>query len=236
MKIVSWNCNGAFRNKFSQIADLKADIYIIQECEDPSRVIRKPEGYDSFTNGHLWIGDNKNKGLGVFVREELAIQKNELDLFSHGMNLKWFLPFTIQNQQKMLAVWCHRGEIREYRYIGQFWCLLKKNKLSLHDTVIVGDFNSNSNWDYKRVECNHSNCVKELQDIDIESIYHSTQGLEHGNELKYSFFMHKSEAKKYHIDYFFVPKTLLNQTKEFKIEPFTKWSALSDHVPLVWEY
>ena len=37
MKIISWNCNGALRNKFQHIAELEADIYIIQECEDPIR-------------------------------------------------------------------------------------------------------------------------------------------------------------------------------------------------------
>ena len=37
MKIISWNCNGAFRKKFSKILDFDADIHVIQECEDPAR-------------------------------------------------------------------------------------------------------------------------------------------------------------------------------------------------------
>lgn len=37
MKIVSWNCAGAFREKYTSIIEEDADIYVICECEDPAR-------------------------------------------------------------------------------------------------------------------------------------------------------------------------------------------------------
>ena len=37
MKFVSWNCAGAFREKFEEIIKEDADIYVIQECEDPAK-------------------------------------------------------------------------------------------------------------------------------------------------------------------------------------------------------
>ena len=35
MKIISWNCNGALRNKYDFLTNLEWDILIIQECENP---------------------------------------------------------------------------------------------------------------------------------------------------------------------------------------------------------
>ena len=58
MKIVSWNCNGALRRKFEDISSLNADIYIIQECEDPKN--SNHVGYHEWSENHLWIGDTKN--------------------------------------------------------------------------------------------------------------------------------------------------------------------------------
>ena len=67
MKIVTWNCNGALRKKFEPITELGADICIVQECEDPTRT--KDSSYKDWASNHIWIGDNKNKGIGIFARE-----------------------------------------------------------------------------------------------------------------------------------------------------------------------
>ncbi len=37
MKIVSWNAACKFREKFDAVLALGADLYVIQECEDPQR-------------------------------------------------------------------------------------------------------------------------------------------------------------------------------------------------------
>ena len=36
MKIITWNCNGKFSEKFPNILEENADIYMIQECKNPS--------------------------------------------------------------------------------------------------------------------------------------------------------------------------------------------------------
>ena len=41
MKIISWNCNGKFREKFKDILEEDADMYVICECENPSESKRQ---------------------------------------------------------------------------------------------------------------------------------------------------------------------------------------------------
>ena len=58
MKIVTWNCNGAFRKKFREIEKIRADIYIIQECENPEFVIGE---FKEWATNYRWVGTNKNR-------------------------------------------------------------------------------------------------------------------------------------------------------------------------------
>ena len=74
MKIVSWNCTGKFREKFKYILETNADIYIIQECENPE--FYNDTEYKDFAINYIWQGENKNKGLGIFAKENISLNKN----------------------------------------------------------------------------------------------------------------------------------------------------------------
>ncbi len=75
MRIVSWNCNGKFREKFQDIILSDADIYIIQECENPSEC--NCAAYKEFAQNYVWTGETKAKGLGVFARKDIRITENQ---------------------------------------------------------------------------------------------------------------------------------------------------------------
>ena len=90
MKIVTWNCNGAFRKKFDNISDFDADIYIIQECENPAEIGHSE--YLNWAGNYLWMGDTKNKGLGIFTKTDIKIEKLDWTNNFQNHTVKHFLP------------------------------------------------------------------------------------------------------------------------------------------------
>ncbi len=232
MKIISWNCNGAFRKKFEIVSNLDADIYIIQECEDPART--NHDNYKDWSKNRLWIGDSKNKGLGIFAKSHVDLELLNWSNTFQDHSVKYFLPCLVNNDFQLLGVWTHRNNSPNFGYMGQFWKYLQTNSEYIGNSIIAGDFNSNAIWDQWDRWWNHTDVVKILKEKDIDSIYHILTGEEQGQETKPTFWLQKKEEKPYHIDYFFLSKKY-QQPKNFEIEERTNWIEFSDHVPLILE-
>lgn len=229
MKIVSWNCNGAFRRKFDRIAGLNADVFVIQECEDPAK---SSSDYQDWAGSYLWAGGSTHKGIGIFAKNGLTIKP--LDWESH--ELKQFLPVNIGDRINILAVWTKHAPVM--RYVGQFWQYLNHHKaLFDHDLIICGDFNSNSNWDRKGRVWNHSECVDALAQIGFQSVYHYASGEKQGKESEPTFYLQRNLAKPYHIDYFFAhAETLASCSPEMVLGQATDWLSISDHMPITLQF
>ena len=239
MKIVSWNCNGAFRKKFNQIAALDADVYIIQECENPKLVSVEFKNYLDFTENHLWHGDNNHKGVGIFTRPNFGIEKVSLNHEWRGKSLKLFVPFLLKtpmSEYKMLGLWSHGAGAKAFAYIGQSWLFLQNNKDFFRNAIVAGDFNSNVIWDAWDRWWNHSDFVREMGDLGLSSVYHAVHREQQGKELQKTFYLQRNKDKKYHIDYMFAEAGIINQTVNFLVHDFDEWKELSDHVPIEWEF
>ena len=59
MKVLSWNCNCKFRDKYQLLKKYNADILIIQECEDPQQ--SSDSEYKQWAKNYLWVGDKKHQ-------------------------------------------------------------------------------------------------------------------------------------------------------------------------------
>ena len=234
MKILTWNCNGALRKKFEILLDFNADINIIQECENPAET--KHLEYNNWAENYLWIGDSKNKGIGIFAKKEIKLKKlNWSDKFKDH-KVKYFLPCSTNGNFNLLAVWTHSNKSPTFGYIGQLWKYLQVNKQNLNESLIIGDFNSNKIWDKWDRWWNHSDVVNELKEIGIESLYHKINNEEQGEETKPTFFLQRKLEKPYHIDYVFGSSYFSKNLKEFNIGKIENWLEISDHLPIMCEF
>ncbi|WP_323755665.1 endonuclease/exonuclease/phosphatase family protein [Roseivirga sp.] len=235
MKIVTWNCNGAFRKKFEAISAIKADIYVIQECENPKEC--KDEKYNSWAKNYLWIGDTKNKGIGIFSnRNSINLTKLDWSNSFEDHSVKHFLPCRVNDEFNILGVWTHQNNSPTFGYIGQFWKYLQVNQDNLNNTIIAGDFNSNAIWDKWDRWWNHSDVVKQLNQTGIVSLYHEQYKEDQGSETRPTFFFRRKSERPYHIDYFFADREFSSRLKKLEVGEIHTWIELSDHVPIICEF
>ena len=221
MKIVSWNCNGKFREKFQDILTVDADIYVIQECENPAESACL--AYKEFAQNYLWTGEHKNKGLGVFAKNGIQIAENDWPKYC----LRNFLSININNCFDLIAVWACKPYIEEY-YIYQSVNISNYTE----NTVIIGDFNSNAIWDKKHNIRTHSSVVAQLNKIGLCSAYHYMSHQEQGKETIPTFYLYRHSDKGYHIDHCFTHK---NNIQSYRVLHNIDWLTKSDHMPIMIE-
>jgi exonuclease III len=234
MRIVSWNCQGAFREKASEIAAYRPDVAVIQECEHEEILYKqknfpRPVTIKSF-------GELKYKGISIMSYTGLDLELNK----SYDPSIQYCIPLRVKGPSSfnMIAVWTQNHENKNESYVGQAYKAIMhyRNFIRSADTILIGDFNSNQIWDKERSIGNHMDVVNELKNMGIVSLYHVLKDEKHGAESEFSFFMNRKREKPYHIDYCFAPESWLCRVKTFKIDDYSNWCDKSDHSPLFIEF
>jgi len=231
MKIITWNCNMAFRKKADLILTSKPDILIVPECEHPDKLkfkIGTPLPTDIF-----WYGTNRHKGLGVFSYSSYKFKL--LDI--HNPNFKNILPLSVTGGKydfTLFAIWANNPQDKDGHYITQVWKAMRYYDSLLLDnkTILVGDFNSNTIWDKVYREGNHSAVVANLEAKKIFSTYHKFHGLTQGREKHPTLFMYRHQDKPYHIDYCFASTDFIEKLTNVEVGNYNDWTQYSDHKPL----
>ena len=266
MKIMSWNCGGCFREDIKRITDkndktfVDADIYIICECENPDEPLAKYEEYRNILSelvddNYIWIGDYHYKGLGVFAKNDIKLDKIE----TIG-EYKNFIALRVNDSFNLLAVWAMDKDKENglNPYVEMIHDFFDDNtELFDENLIICGDFNSNAvfNDKHKSKDDNgkckdHTNLDIKLNDKGLYSLYHMITDEENGDETQHTFYQARHLNDYYHIDYFYANKDLIDKTtlskngrkvdknlhNTFEILDSWKWICISDHLPLVFEF
>ena len=238
MKFVSWNCAGAFREKFPSIIEEDADIYVIQECEDPAK--SDSNEYKEFAgDNYFWTGEGKDKGLGIFAKDNVKLEK--LDEYCDS-DFKNFIALRVNDSFNLLGVWTVKGQINgeKIEYVGMIHEFFEENTSLFDENLIMcGDFNSNSIWDKQNRKKdkegnakNQTNMNRKLESCNLISAYHKLNNEEQGKESQKTFYLYRHLDKPYHIDYVYAAEGIVTDLKILDVE---EWIDLSDHVPIVFE-
>lgn len=231
MRLITWNCQGAYRIKADLILAHHPDILVVQECEHPDKYVYSPT-YKR-PDSQSWYGDSRHKGICIH-----SFNDYKVELMQHfNPKFRYILPFRVTGHGQtftLFAIWAMSNkENYDARYIGQVWLAIDYYADLLKDsTILIGDFNSNKIWDYKKRVGDHSDVVKKLADNNIHSIYHRHFEIEQGKEKHPTFFLQRNLNKPYHIDYCFASGNILDKVQNVEIGVFENWIAYSDHTPL----
>ena len=232
MKIITWNCNMAFRKKAELVLKYKPDIVIVPECEHPDKLkfgnnVQQPSDL-------LWFGNNQHKGIGIFSYSgyRFKLKKN------YNPRLQLIIPISVKGEADefdLYAIWAHNPLDPDGRYVEQIWKALHhyKRHLGSRPTILAGDFNSNTIWDRPKRIGNHSDVVKKLEKKGISSAYHLVHGQQQGKEKHPTLYMYRHKDKAYHIDYCFVSADLASRLHSVEIGSYKTWKPHSDHVPVI---
>jgi len=232
MKIITWNCNMAFRKKVDLLLPYQPDLLVIPECEHADKII-----FPELPTSAVWYGDNQHKGLGVF---SFGNYKLELSTY-HEPSFKTILPIAVSGggiNFTLFAIWANNPQDKGYQYVGQIWKAIHRYEhlIKPEKTILIGDFNSNSIWDKPRRVGNHTHLVDKLSLKQIKSVYHHHFDQTHGSELHPTFNLYKNADKPYHLDYCFVSEDIMLKLTNMQIGLYDDWKKHSDHLPLIIDF
>jgi exonuclease III len=233
MRIISWNCQGGYRNKIDKILELSPTIAVIQECESL-------ESLRSFCKEKIplksfWFsGLDHNKGVGIFFHGDYEILGVE-----HYSDIEFIIPMKIRNKFEfyLFAIWAMapicKDKDKSYTYqiektVTKYEGILKNNL-----SILIGDYNTPHIEE--PVEISKFEVVESFKKLEIFSAYHEYFKKGYGEHNHYTFYQHKNIEFKHMLDYCFASKSIIERISNVEIGKYEGWIKYSDHCPLIVE-
>jgi exodeoxyribonuclease III len=232
MRILTWNCQGAFRKKYPLVADLAPDLAVIQECEQLERI---PWKWGRPPTASLWFGESPTKGLGVFSWSNLAFEA--LAEYDHSIRYVVPLKITAPYSFNLLAVWAMEHARSAHSYSAQIFQAVGvyREFIQAGDTVFMGDYNSSQRTTPHSRMGNHATLALALHDLWLVSAYHQYFFEKQGEEKQATYFRSRKLERPAHLDYAYIPSRWTRRLKSVQVGAPATWLQHSDHCPVIVE-
>lgn len=230
MRIVSWNCQGAYRKKLGLLDRWRPNLSVLAEV---SRSDLAEPGLIADSIEQVWRECPGGKSLGVISHGLTRVKTLEgFESWPEGI-----LPVVVEAPMHVtvVAIWTQMTKGEEHlRYVRSLHVMLDQHSdlLRSRPVILIGDFNSNTQWDAEHKRQSHSALVTRLSDLGIVSLYHERNGQPHGQETTPTFFLYRRRSQPFHIDFCFLTRGLLDRVRSFEIGAPEDWLPHSDHMPL----
>ena len=145
MRLVSWNCKGAFHQKHDAISELRPDVLIVPECERLSDIPQALGGAPVMS--FEWFGTNPRKGLAVLSYGDYAFELHP----SYDPRHRWIVPVSVSGPISFLlfAVWTvPHSDSRSYVHPLFEAFEHYKSLIETSDAIWAGDFNASFAFDH----------------------------------------------------------------------------------------
>jgi exonuclease III len=233
MRIITWNCKGAFARKHDAISELRPDVLILPECERLSGI---PQALGSApVRSFQWFGDNPNKGLAVLSYGDYAVEPHP----DYDLRHRWVVPLRVSGPASFLlfAVWTvPHTDSRSY-VLPLFEAFEHYRPLTeASEAVWAGDFNASFVFDRPSRRYKFRDFVDLLSGYGFRSLYHEQRGCPHGDEPEETFYLYHHADRGYHIDYIFASNGFRPSTFSVAVGTHATWARQSDHMPLICEF
>jgi exonuclease III len=236
MRIITWNCNGNFRDKEEILYnELKPDIAIIPESENPEKFVKKT-GKPHFLK-YEWVQlqvEGRSQGVGVYFYSPYEVKMSP----AYSDEIKTAVPHEVTNPKTkltfhLLAIWANNPATgRRYRYVYQVWKALEHYKAFLEtDGLVVGDFNS-----YQLVAPKKLDVKEILHTRGFESAYHHFFKEAIGQHTRPTLYKLHQKTEPFMVDYCFASSAFLSKLKLVTVGTYDQWNPYSDHMPLVCDF
>mgnify|MGYP001281269423 CR=1 FL=1 len=191
MRIITWNCNKAFRNKIKAISQYSPDIVVLQECED----INNLQFDDHIQPNYKYqFKGNDPVGIGLICYNNSQIKPVMVKETYVDGNVG--IPFTVDGSKsfQLLSIWTGGNEDRNKDYLNALNSFLinQRDWILQNDTFVLGDFNSNLIYNKKEQKV-HKAMLNMMDELGLCSAYHYYFKEEQGKEKQPTFYFHKKK-------------------------------------------
>jgi hypothetical protein len=232
VRLVIWNCCSGFSSDVPPLLALKPTVAVL-----PESPAAPPLALPLGTPELAWasVGAYGHKSLSVVGIDTAVIARPAVDHTG-----RWSLAVDLPEYDLgVLAIWATPERLGASNYVAEVVAAVEAHRewICSHRVVVAGDFNADGNGRAERASGAFSVLVGQLSDFGLVSAYHQTTGEAFGQETRPTYFHRRKETDPFHIDFAFVPSTLLPGIA-VEVGSYETWVAagLSDHVPLIIDF